>query len=1034
MNAMIGPYTQRVNYRLVLLTLAITLLPAIALFAQTGPGGVGTSATNPLWLDAHTMGGVNGAAISSFTDYSGNNIHAVQPLVAKQPTFVTGAVNGKAALNFNGTQNLTTPATSTMDNILYFEWYIVSEIDNFNITSCPLNVDYGTIAAQDLFAGFLTQTSLPASSYSHNNVPQLKKANFPTTSGYNMYQGIYNRTAHTVSAHTNFVQNSVNISNYYNTVIHQGFDIGGKNTSYRIDGKIAEVFIFNFAMNTAQQKIMQNYIGAKYGIAIPTDLYAFQATHDLGVIGIGRDNATNLHSDSEGNGVIRINAPSAMGDGEYLFAGHNDVALTTLTGTDLPVSLPGYARSSRTWMVDETGDVGTITLTFDLSGGNDFGVSSTYRLLVDNVIQDGNFSDATELTGVYDGGLQTLTFTLDLNDGDYFTIAAGPAEIHAIATGNWSDPATWDCNCVPNSVLNNVYIDANVSVTLDMDASVNYFSCGDPAGTLICSADQNLTIIGDWDLLGAVNLTAGRIIMGGTADQYIDAGGNTVDFNDLEINNSGGGVTFFESQYILNGVLYPTQGSMTIDPTPANAFIINSTSAASTARIDQAGSGFTFDGTFTVRRFLPGGNADYRDIASSVNGADLSMWDASIFMSGEGFPDGCAYGTGCFYSVLYYENDVAVEVTDPNEPLVTGRGYEVFIGDDLTTFGGATLEVTGTLNDGQDVVLTALANYSTLGNPYASPISWENISLSGVGDFFYVYDNTTGFYEYYDGSDGSSSIAELASGTIAMGQAFWVYGPGTLTISESSKATSGTFVKNTAVNHSLSLNLRENSSIYGCSINLIESDGFEDGMDVMTDIPHLSSGFEKAPTLAMYTDAEKVRKNYIKNDMRNKSFDLYTKILNPGYYTIEASNIQNFNNYHMVLLYDHATNTVVNLKNEPAYTFYSAPTEGHRFTLILTNDDQTQPESIQSLGTGAELESGITITQMGHNFNIETGMEYGENTQVKLVNLLGQEEVFYQNLKLVEGSNVITIPAEHKGVFILVVTTGEKVITKKVVL
>ncbi|MBK6524642.1 MAG: hypothetical protein IPG07_03245 [Crocinitomicaceae bacterium] len=69
---------------------------------QIGPGVIGNSATNPLWLDAHTMGGTNGAAISSWTDYSGNNISAAQPITTKQPTFVTGAINNKDAIDFNG--------------------------------------------------------------------------------------------------------------------------------------------------------------------------------------------------------------------------------------------------------------------------------------------------------------------------------------------------------------------------------------------------------------------------------------------------------------------------------------------------------------------------------------------------------------------------------------------------------------------------------------------------------------------------------------------------------------------------------------------------------------------------------------------------------------------------------------------------------------------------------------------------------------------------------------------------------------------
>ena len=42
-----------------------------------------------------------------------------------------------------------------------------------------------------------------------------------------------------------------------------------------------------------------------------------------------------------------------------------------------------------------------------------------------------------------------------------------PGTIKSVASGNWSLPATWDCNCVPQSI-NNVTVDTPHTVTVDV--------------------------------------------------------------------------------------------------------------------------------------------------------------------------------------------------------------------------------------------------------------------------------------------------------------------------------------------------------------------------------------------------------------------------------------------------------------------------------------------------------------------------------------------------------------------------------------
>lgn len=1007
---------------------------------QTGAAGVGSSVSNAVWLDANELGYPNGFVITNAADVSGNGITFSQGTISRRPVFTANAVNGLPAITFDGiNDHISSGAISSLEspNLTYFIVYDKAPLDRQVLVS----------------ANYASQPNKWAS-YSNLNNDVLYNAHYSPLIQHASFTDLNSFTF--ISQHITPTQ--IRIFNQGNLMMtknatytaptgHQVTRIGdfanSTNDIYCFNGHIAEVIIYNTALNALERVLVENYLGAKYGMTIPTDLYDYQATHNIGLVAVG-NNGVNTQTAARGSGILEISNPNAMGSNEYLLAAHPNVALSLfMDDTDLPPTLVGYQRWQRTWRVDEVGEVGNLDVTFYLAGGLNFGSSSTYTLLVDNATQNEDFVDAQEVTGTYDPGTQSITFNVNLAAGDYLALAAGPppAEVHAIQDGLWSDPATWDCVCVPSSA-SDVYIDPFVEVTVDIDAETKYFSIEDPGCMLTMNTDQTLSIYGDWDILGpnSLSLTDGEIQLVGTADQYVDGGGVTIEFNDLLIDNPGNTVTFYTSQYILNGTLTPVNGTMVLDPQFGNEFIVNSTGASTGGRIGETIGAFTFTGNYSVRRFIPPGVADYRDMSSAVGGAALWMWDNSMAMSGEGFPDGCAYGPGsCFYSVKRFNNFQYNDITNPNLPLTQTHGWEIFMGDDLTTFSGVTLTVTGTLNSGSIVSPAIGTGWSIQGNPFPSDILWSGVTKgSQVDNYFYVYDNATGAYEYYDGTDNSSSIPELANGFIASSQGFWTYDWGSLTFNQSAKtATPATFVRtHGGPDLSLYLKLYENNSSYSTTISIQENIAAEDDIDTLYDVRHLSTVAQKAPSLAIYSlDNELIRKNYIKDDFRNKSFDLFTEIKNAGYHTIEASNLENFNNYRKILLFDHLTGEFIDLKIELNYTFYSEITSGHRFTLILTNAETEGESTIQALTINESVAAnGLTITQMGNTFNIESPENLTEDSQIKLINVLGQQIVFEQSRKLVSGSNLITIPEQNIGVYILVITTGDKIVTKKVVL
>lgn len=174
-------------------------------------------------------------------------------------------------------------------------------------------------------------------------------------------------------------------------------------------------------MNTAQRIIVENYLGAKYNIAVANDYFAYQATHAGEVAGIGRIDASNLHNDSQGSAIVRINNPSGLGNGEFLIWGHNEASMTNNNIVDVDGTII-QARLNRVWRADETGDVGTVDVAFDLSNFTAYS-GGDLRLLIDRD-GDGFFdNDVAPQSGALVGSIITFN-SVDFQAGDYFTLGS----------------------------------------------------------------------------------------------------------------------------------------------------------------------------------------------------------------------------------------------------------------------------------------------------------------------------------------------------------------------------------------------------------------------------------------------------------------------------------------------------------------------------------------------------------------------------------------------------------------------------------
>jgi hypothetical protein len=436
--------------------------------AQTGPGGVGTSTTNFLWLSAEHDVTVPSVGVSRWGDRSGNGNHALQGTTNRQPLLTPGSFNGYPAITFDNdpaaADLLTIADNATLEGMNGLTGFAVFDLAAGTALAAPRGilskrVDPG--AAQNAYAWFLWQSgsnlaqhldivgtsnriSSPGS-HAINTVYINSFAYHGATPTNTQDQVLY--TGNTAVA--NGVETSTSIPNFTSN-LHIGQlygHTGGAGNTTRFNGRIAEIILFNTTLGSVARTIIHNYLSAKYGQPLSSfDLYVqddeLNGNFDHDVAGIGRVSLADLHVDAQGTGLLRINNPSDLNNNEYLFWGHDNGILGAWGVGDRPSGVEG--RWDRTWRVSEVNaggtavNVGAVDMTFDLSA---FGpvTASHLRLLVDSD-NDGMFADETPLGGATDQGSGRYRFAgvTALTNGVRFTLgttdlSATPLPVELVA-------------------------------------------------------------------------------------------------------------------------------------------------------------------------------------------------------------------------------------------------------------------------------------------------------------------------------------------------------------------------------------------------------------------------------------------------------------------------------------------------------------------------------------------------------------------------------------------------------------------------
>lgn len=423
---------------------ALLLLAVLPFFSwsQTGPAGVGDASSNKLWIKADvgvfsdngSTPASNGNAVQLWQDQSGNGNDLEQPTTASQPSYLSDFVNGYPALQFDGVADW---IGDTIDNDLLDSNLTAFVVSRFGHLNQPSN-DYDfLLCVGGGYVGLDKNFSISRMAANYGGGSGADRYYNFNGAGIKVDQVIPGQTWTLFSE--NFFLNAPRHKNWFNgtaksvpgnqnTLKAEGiFEIGRYTSAnaHHFKGEVAELILFEASLNTVQRILVENYLASKYGLTISSDRYTHDNTHPNEVFGIGRSGAGVSHENSKGTGILRIYSPSMLNDGDYLLLGHNDATLT-YSGTDVPTEMGNHAqRMTRSWRAGVTGDLGTVSLSFDLSGiaaPNPAGQD----LIIDS---DGTFANGAMRHTAgrhWDPVTRILTFTnVDLSDGDYLTLALG---------------------------------------------------------------------------------------------------------------------------------------------------------------------------------------------------------------------------------------------------------------------------------------------------------------------------------------------------------------------------------------------------------------------------------------------------------------------------------------------------------------------------------------------------------------------------------------------------------------------------------
>lgn len=370
-------------FRIILLSF-LFVSSSINIYSQSGPGGVGNyfgtsgQPKNILWLVADSLELADDATVAGWSDVSGN-AHDM-PSGTANPIYKTGIINGKSVVRF------------TKSNSEYLDFYadfntvdgVVGPTYSFFWVAARRNLDdnqyvFGgdaTTNDNNLFSGwgYASGDDLGVNHWGNDCYATVGNYYTDNANEFGFVSAVFNSAA--TGTTRELFDNGTSVATTTNTnalgVLSNPRLAYGPGPSYA-DVDIAEVIFYNTNLNTAQKRIVENYLSEKYNIAFQVagnDKYGndgdYNTSYVYDIAGIGQE-PDGDHTQTTSAGLYLYERNSSLANGEYVMLGHDNTtnnSTTSYTGGDLPVDTE--ASWARQWYVEKTSSDGVdVKLIFD---------------------------------------------------------------------------------------------------------------------------------------------------------------------------------------------------------------------------------------------------------------------------------------------------------------------------------------------------------------------------------------------------------------------------------------------------------------------------------------------------------------------------------------------------------------------------------------------------------------------------------------------------------------------------------------------
>ena len=273
------------------------------------------SSSNILWLQSESLSGLaNGDDVTTWADVSGNGNDVTQPNVTFAPTLSTNALNGFPSVLFSRSnariRRNSLPASPILQS-LRFTVNINQEVNNDAVLSYAISNSQNNhflLFSSDNLRVFRDGPTTTGVAF-NDNVWHIANTGWQSSNGALQVWKDGTRE-HNV---TGFTTGTTIVSGGTLAIAGEQDQVdGGYSAGQAHQGQFTEIMLFNTYLNEAQHLIVDNYLAAKYNLPIANDFYAFETTHPHEVSGIGREDASNVHTAAQSSILYKSKTPSGL--------------------------------------------------------------------------------------------------------------------------------------------------------------------------------------------------------------------------------------------------------------------------------------------------------------------------------------------------------------------------------------------------------------------------------------------------------------------------------------------------------------------------------------------------------------------------------------------------------------------------------------------------------------------------------------------------------------------------------------------------